>query len=151
MTPGNVPAKARPLSESDYRELVGKALRRATLETGKLGRLADAAGCDERTLRNARDEKNTLSGPALLNLLAVDPAMLDGLLAHFGLRAAPVDSAAPAYAQMLADVAGLAALTADALTDGRVDHREESEIIELQRELARTLSANVARHDRKRA
>lgn len=151
MTAGNVPPECSLLTESDYRHLVGRALRRATVETGNMGRLALVAGCDERTLRNARDEANSLSGRALINLLAADPAMLDDLLARFGLRAVPVDSRTPAYSQMLADVAGLAAVTADALTDGRVDHQEEAEIIELQRELVRQLSANVARVDRKRA
>lgn len=151
MTPGNVRTEAHPLSESDYRRLVGHALRRATLETGQMGRLADAAGCDDRTLRNARDEVNSLSGRALINLLAVDPAMLDGLLANFGLRAVPVDCTTPAYATMLAEAAGLVAVTADAMTDGRVDHQEEAEIIDMQRAAVRTMSANVARYDRKRA
>lgn len=151
MTAGNVLPEVRPLSESAYRAAIGKALRRATVENNNMGRLAAAADCDDRTLRNARAETTSLSGRALLNLLAVEPSMLDELLVHFGLRLVATDSETPAYAQMLADVAGLAAVTADALIDGRVDHREEGEIIEMQRGLAHQLSGNVARFDRARA
>ena len=151
MQAGNVPAQVRPLTESEYRAAVGKALRRATVDNNNMGRLAAAADCEDRTLRNARAETTSLAGRSLLNLLAIEPSIMDELLAHFGLRLVATDSSAPAYAQLLADVAGLAAVTADAMADGRVDHTEEAELVELQRELAPVLAANVARYDRKRA
>ena len=151
MQAGNVRTEVRPLTESEYRAAIGKGLRRATVDNNNMGRLAAAADCEDRTLRNARAETTSLAGRSLLNLLAIEPSIMDELLAHFGLRLVATDSIAPAYAQLLADVAGLAAVTADAMADGRVDHTEEAELIELQRELAPVLAANVARFDRKRA
>lgn len=138
------------LTEEDYRRLVGPAIRRMTVDE-PLGRVALAVGCDEKTLQQAREERASLSGSKLLNLLAVDPAALDGLLQHFGLKAVPLDPADRCDATMLAEVAALTSEAATAMADGRIDHIERGRIVKKARPVVQRLTAEIARHDREQA
>ena len=67
-------------TESVVRHALARALSRLCHIHGpqRLGRLID---CDERTVRNARDELATMKLHTALNLLTVDPAAFDELLA----------------------------------------------------------------------
>src|SRR3546814_7925958 len=55
-------------------------------------RVAGSVGCDEKTIRNARDEKSTLRLDFASNLLALDGRALDPILNHYGRRSVPVDA-----------------------------------------------------------
>ncbi len=140
----------RLLTEEDYRRLTGPAIRRMTVDL-QLARLALMVGADEKTLRQAREERASLSGAKLFNLLAVDPTALDGLLQHFGLRAVPIDPAEGCDAEMLAEVAALTSEAATAMADGRIDHIERGRIVKRARPVVQRLTAEIARHDREQA
>src|SRR3546814_1301758 len=55
-------------------------------------RVAGSVGCDEKTIRNARDEKSTLRLDFASNLLALDGRALEPILNHYGRRTVPVDA-----------------------------------------------------------
>lgn len=80
-----------PLTELDARELLARPLLALTQRLGPQ-RVAKAAGCNEKTIRNARDEKSTLRLDYVANLLLLDPAALDAVLGHYGRRSVPTDS-----------------------------------------------------------
>ncbi len=150
MTGGNVCPKASPLLEEDFRRLVSATLRRL-LAARKQGELAYVAGVEERTIANALHERNSLGAKAVLNLLLADPTALDELLAHYGLKAVPADAAgANDHMQVMAGAAGFTSTMAEALADGRVDHRERAVIAENARALHAQLGQLIAAHDRRK-
>lgn len=81
---------ARP--ETAIRHALAKGLSRLTLKYGAqaLGRAID---CDERTVRNGRDEITTLKLHTALNLLTVEHGALDEVFAEYGLRVVQIDAA----------------------------------------------------------
>lgn len=79
------------LTELDARELLAKPLLALCSEHGPT-RVGKTLGLDEKTIRNARDEKSTLGLDSAINLLTLDPQALDGLLNHYGLRSVPIGS-----------------------------------------------------------
>lgn len=80
------------LTEDDARELLAKPLRRLCQEHGPTRVAKALGGVDEKTVRNARDEKSTLCLDTAANLLSLDPTALDGFLSHFGRRSVPSDA-----------------------------------------------------------
>ena len=143
MDRGKVVPKPTRLTETDYRRIVARGIRRCAANGA--GRFGIEVGCDERTMRNARDEKSTLAGPTLWNMLIVDRTALDELAAHFGKRLVDIDLVEADEKQLLADTLALASAHATALIDGRVDHREEPNLVKLARPVAEGWSARVAR------
>lgn len=91
------------LTEEDARKLLSFGLLRLTTQHGP-SRVGLEAGCDEKTVRNARDQKSTLRLDLALNLLALDPTALDELLAGLGFKVCPIHSEA---ANDLTTAAGL--------------------------------------------
>src|SRR3546814_20629792 len=87
----NVRPPIVPLTEYDARELLSKPLVDLCAEHGPT-RVAGSVGCDEKTIRNARDEKSTLRLDFASNLLALDGRALDPILNHYGRRSVPVDA-----------------------------------------------------------
>src|SRR3546814_8909093 len=81
----NVRPPIVPLTEYDARELLSKPLVDLCAEHGPT-RVAGSVGCDEKTIRNARDEKSTLRLDFASNLLALDGRALDPILNHYGRR-----------------------------------------------------------------
>src|SRR3546814_8605667 len=77
----NVRPPIVPLTEYDARELLSKPLVDLCAEHGPT-RVAGSVGCDEKTIRNARDEKSTLRLDFASNLLALDGRALDPNLNH---------------------------------------------------------------------
>lgn len=138
------------LTEAEYRPIQGAILRRLELSHGQQ-RLALEAGTEARTIRNARDALATMRADFLFNLLDLDASALDEVLAHYGLKAVPMDVNTAADSRLLADIAGLGATFADALADGRIDHREEQTIADRARPVVRELAGRIAQADRKRA
>jgi hypothetical protein len=85
----NVRPRVLPLTELDARELLAKPLLAACSEHGPT-RVGAALGCNEKTVRDARDEKSSLSFYLAANLLAIDETALDTVLAHFGRVSMPI-------------------------------------------------------------
>jgi hypothetical protein len=150
MTTGHVRPADLLLTEEDYRRLVAPAISRMTVDR-QLARLALMVGADEKTLRQAREARASLSGSKLFNLLTVDPTALDELLAHFGLKAVPLEAADACETRLLAETAGLVAAHARAFADGRIDHREEQALAAIARPVTQEWAGRIARADRKRA
>lgn len=88
----NVLPPVLPLTEDDAREILAKPLLSACSKHGPT-RVAKAIGnADEKTVRNARDEKSTLRLDYVANLLLIDPTALDGFLERVGRRSVPINS-----------------------------------------------------------
>lgn len=80
------------LTELDAREILARPILALCSEHGPTRIGKALGGIDEKTVRNARDEKSTLSIDTAANLLSLDPHALDGFLGHFGRRSVPTDS-----------------------------------------------------------
>lgn len=86
----NVRPPAIPLTELEARELLAKPLLALCSEHGPtaVGRMI---GCDEKTVRNARDEKSTLSLDSAVNLLLLDGTAFEPFLDRLaGRRSVPI-------------------------------------------------------------
>jgi len=97
MTSGNVRPNILPLTDADVRQLLADGIIRAcgkpnAVGGGTLGptRVGMAIGCDEKTVRRARDQESTLGLACAFNLLDVNPGALDALVAAKGYRLAPL-------------------------------------------------------------
>ena len=80
------------LTEDDAREILARPLRALCQLHGPTRVAKQLGGVDEKTIRNARDERSTLCLDTAANLLSLDPHALDGFLAHYGRRSVPADS-----------------------------------------------------------
>jgi hypothetical protein len=80
------------LTELDARELLAKPLLSLCSDHGPTRVGKALGGVNEKTVRDARDEKSTLSLDTAVNLLSLDPHALDGFLGHFGRRSVPADA-----------------------------------------------------------
>lgn len=89
----NVLPACLPLTELDAREILARPLLKVCSDHGPT-RVGKTIGCDEKTVRNARDEKSTLSLDSAANLLLLDGTALDGILEHFGRVSVPVGAEA---------------------------------------------------------
>jgi hypothetical protein len=85
----HVRPNASALTDADARHLLAAGLIRACHTHGP-SRVALTTGCDEKTIRRARDEESTLGLACAFNLLLVDPHALDELLAALGYMAVPL-------------------------------------------------------------
>ena len=73
------------LTDADARHLLAEGLLRACHKHGP-SRVALEIGCDEKTVRRARDEESTLNLACAVNLLDVDEHALDALIGAKGFR-----------------------------------------------------------------
>ncbi len=89
MSDSNVRPHSRKLTDADARHLLADGLLRACHANGP-SRVALEAGCDEKTIRRARDEDSTLGLACAFNLLDIDVHALDALLAAKGMILAPL-------------------------------------------------------------
>jgi len=87
----NICPPVPPLTDDDARELLAVPLRRVCSEHGPT-RVGLTIGCDEKTVRRARDEQSTLGLDSAANLLALDGTAFDGFLARVGRRSVPIDA-----------------------------------------------------------
>lgn len=87
----NVRPSRSLLTDSDVRELLAPELIKMCAEDGP-SRVAIDIGCEEKTVRRARDKETSLRPNTTFNLLARDATALDPVLAHFGLRTTQVDA-----------------------------------------------------------
>lgn len=79
----------RKLTDADARHLLADGLIRTCHVHGP-SRVAVEAGCDEKTIRRARDEDSTLGLAIALNLLDIDAHVLDALFAAKGMMLVPL-------------------------------------------------------------
>lgn len=86
---GKVRPTSRKLTDDDARHLLADGLLRVCHQQGP-ARVGLEAGCDEKTIRNARDEKSTLGLACTMNLLDIDVHALDALLAAKGMMLVPL-------------------------------------------------------------
>lgn len=91
---GNVRPRSQRLTDADARHLLADGLLRACHQVGP-SRVALETGCDEKTIRRARDEESTLNLACSWNLLDVDIHALDALAASKGVMLVPLMAAAP--------------------------------------------------------
>lgn len=89
MADNHVRPSVRKLTDSDARHLLADGLLRSCHTHGP-SRVAVEAGCDEKTIRRARDEDSTLGLAASWNLLDIDPHALDALAASKGVMLVPL-------------------------------------------------------------
>ena len=149
MTAGSVVRNRAPLTKDAAKAALAVALARLVQAHG-MGTVADQAGCCRKTIENAMGHKALPELHSVLNLLPLDPSALDELLAPMGFRLVPTDEPGSCFPTMLADLAGVTATTAAALSDGWVDHREEAQIVAKLRDRLPEWNAVVARHDARR-
>lgn len=110
MSASHVRPNSRRLTDDDARHLLAFGLLRACHQHGP-SRVALEIGCDEKTVRRARDEESTLGLACAWNLLDVDLTALDALAAAKDVRIVPMSReagkdallAAAAYLHKLAE------------------------------------------------
>lgn len=89
MSASHVRPNSRRLTDADARHLLAYGLIRACHSSGP-SRVALEVGCDEKTIRRARDEESTLGLACAWNLLDVDITALDALAAAKDVRIVPM-------------------------------------------------------------
>ncbi len=110
------------LTDTDARHHLAAGLIRVCHEHGP-SRIALETGCDEKTIRRARDEQSTLGLACVVNLAAFDPSALSDLFGAIGLKLVALDpgevnrSTASSITKLLLELSV-------ALEDGKVDGRE---------------------------
>ncbi|MET0439181.1 MAG: hypothetical protein ABW043_16980 [Devosia sp.] len=130
----------RRLTEEDARKGLSFGLLRLTSDHGP-SRVGLEAGCDEKTIRNARDQKSTLRIDLALNLLALDPTALDELLGSIGFKLVPVSAAA---ANDLHTAAGLLDGASELIRAQEDGIRDPSETMRVAEKLRPHLPAAIA-------
>lgn len=89
MSSNRVRPFGRRLTDADARHLLADGLLRTCHKLGP-SRVGIEVGCDEKTIRRARDEHSTLHLHCVINLLDVDSHALDALLGAKGYMLAPL-------------------------------------------------------------
>ena len=135
MTDKNVRPFGRKLTDKDARHLLADGLLRSCHIHGP-SRVALESGCDEKTIRRARDEESTLGLACTMNLLDIDPHALDALLAAKGMMLMPISSVS-------SDVIPAAGAAIHRIGQNRCAHSEGG-ITETDRELVESEAENDA-------
>lgn len=92
MQSSNVLPPAIPLTVEDAREILSRPLVALCSEHGPSAVARAIGGCEDKTVRDARDEKSTLRLDYVANLLLLDGTALDGFLSRVGRRSVPADA-----------------------------------------------------------
>lgn len=89
----HVRPKLAKLTDEDVRKLLSYGLLNA-IRDNRLEKVRVEAGCDEKTIRRARDLESTLGFAFILNLLDLDEHIMDAPLAAKGFMLIPTSIAA---------------------------------------------------------
>lgn len=116
MSDNRVRPLSRALTDSDARHLLADGLLRVCHREGP-SRVALAIGCDEKTVRRARDEESTMGLACAINLLDIDEHALDALLAAKGKMVVPLQAEA-------ADIIPLAGAAIHRIGQNRADNSD---------------------------
>ncbi|MBD8677947.1 hypothetical protein [Sphingomonas sp. CFBP 13720] len=131
MTGRTVPPSFVPLTEDDARETTREMLLPLCQKLGPT-RVGKALGCDEKTVRNARDETSTLRIDLLVNALGLDPLALDGFLLRAGRRSVPAECIGAADGDALCNLLKVSHLLSMALSDQRTPGAlDDAELMEI--------------------
>lgn len=121
-----------PLTEQEARHLLAAGLLAPVYEHGPT-RVALTIGCDEKTVRKARDEQTTLRLDLAFNALLADPCALDKLLAHYGYRRAAAHADPANDLATAAGVIGAMGELVARLADGKRCHNDTLAVAALLR------------------
>lgn len=138
------------LTEEEARQSLASGLLRLCSANGP-SRVGLEAGCDEKTIRNARDQKSTLRLDLAFNLLALDPTALNELAGRYGFKLTPITAQ---YANDLHTAAGLldgASELIKAQEDGVRDNTETCRVADILRPHLPAAVAIVQQADQLRA
>ena len=111
-----------PLTEEDARHLIAEGLLRPCQDQGPT-RVGLKIGCNEKTVRMARDKLTTLRVDTSWNALLVDECALNPVAAHFGMKLVRSD-AGEVNRGTASCITKLLLELSVALEDGKVDDRE---------------------------
>lgn len=112
----------RRLTDSDARHHLAAGLIRVCHEHGP-SRVALETGCDEKTIRRARDEQSTLGLACVVNLATFAPDALSDLFGAVGMKLVPLDGG-EVDRHTASSITKLLFELSVALEDGNVDSRE---------------------------
>ena len=138
--------KTERLTKDRAKALVGAGLHRAVTAHGK-DQVRLAGGCSRKSVDLALSHTNLTSLDVLLNMLDLDPTILDEVLAVRGKKLVPLDAAPSADLMLSAGLAGVAAALCAALADGKRDHVETLDIAKQLRPLMPALASFIAEAD----
>jgi hypothetical protein len=137
---------SRKLTDADARHLLADGLLRVCHREGP-SRVALETGCDEKTIRRARDEDSTLGLACTFNLLDIDEHVLDALLAAKGKMLVPlIDSAPDIIASAGANIHRIAQNRAENSEGGTAE--TDAELIATEAENDALLAACLERRSR---
>lgn len=126
---------SKRLTDADARHLLADGLLRACHRHGP-SRVGLEVGCDEKTIRRARDEESTLHLGCAFNLLDIDDHALDALAAAKGFMLVPLLATAP-------DIIASAGAAIHRIGNNRAEHSEAGSL-ETDNELIASEAENDA-------
>jgi hypothetical protein len=137
---------SKKLTDADARHLLAAGLLRACHEQGP-SRVALETGCDEKTIRRARDEESTLGLACAFNLLDVDAHALDALIAAKGFAMMPLEIDFDEDMEVIAELSGLLNEWLQAMKDGVRSNPETKAIAARIRQVLPKLRGIVVEDD----
>lgn len=111
------------LTDADARHLLAKGLIKVCHDAGP-SRVALEIGCDEKTIRRARDEESTLGLASVVNLAVYDPEATRALWEAVGKRLVDTDGSETPDLTLPCIVTRFLLQLSLALEDGHLDNRE---------------------------
>lgn len=139
-----------PLTEDDARRLVALGLARCVADRGPT-RIALKIGCDEKTVRKARDAETLLRLDTAWNALLADDNALDPLARHFRRLLIPLDISAGNDLETVSALLHAATEYFDRMRDQKRCHTDTLALGDLFRPLLPALAAIVHEADDIRA
>lgn len=127
MPSNQVRPKTPTLTDEDARELLAIKLKQISATHGPK-RVAKTIGCEEKTVRRARDEIHTLGLACTFNLLDLDPTALDPLAAAKGMAIVPLEIDFKNDMEVIAELSGLLNEWLAAMQDFKRDNAETGKI-----------------------
>lgn len=150
MTDTPVRPSVEPLTEQEARHLLAGGLLAPCHEVGPT-KVALRVGCDEKTIRKARDKEATLRLDYAWNTLLADPHALDGLARHFGKLLIGLDPSAANDSETVSRMLHASTEYFDRMRDNVRCHADTLALADLFRPLLPALAAIVHQADELRA
>jgi hypothetical protein len=139
--------KSAKVAKDRAKVLIAAGLLRAVHNHGKDALVAESGGCGKRCLEKALALETLPSVETLVNLLDLEPTVLDELLAAKGWRLAPLDSIHSADLSTAAGVINAMGELVAANTDGIRDHNETLAVATMLRPHLPAITAIVREAD----
>lgn len=142
-----VPPKANR-TKHDISRAVADAMFSAQTAVGGRGTLADRLEVNPRTVDSAIAMRSLPEAQHIFNLLRIDPAALNGILASYGLQAVPLRGEAANDMHTIAGLSHVAGDWVQRLSDGRRCHIDTLALADAIRPLLTALTGIVVEADR---